>query len=67
MFKIFCYGSNVLSCSKYFEKLKNFKILLPSELDEIWLKNDYQIKINKKDKPFVCWKISRGEGLFKFN
>ena len=48
MFKIFCYGSNVLSCSKYFEKLKNFKILLPSELDEIWLKNDYQIKINKK-------------------
>ena len=48
MFKIFCYSSNVLSCSKYFKKLKNFKILLPSELDRFWLKKGLNKKINKK-------------------
>lgn len=48
MFKIFCSSSNVLSCSRYFEKLKNFKILLPSELDKFWLKKDFSRKINKK-------------------
>ncbi|MBD1163509.1 glycosyltransferase [Pelagibacterales bacterium SAG-MED11] len=48
MFKIFCSSSNVLSCSRYFKRLKDFKILLPSELDKFWLKKDFNKKINKK-------------------
>ena len=48
MFKIFCSNSNVLSCSRYFEKLRNFKILLPSELDDFWFKKDFNKKINNK-------------------
>ena len=48
MFKIFEFGSRFLSCSKYFEKIKKFKILLPSELDNLWLKKDFNKKIHKK-------------------
>jgi len=48
MFKIFGLGSRFLSCSKYFEKIKKFKILLPSELDNLWLKKDFNKKIHKK-------------------
>ena len=48
MFKIFELGSRFLSCSKYFEKIKKFKILLPSELDNLWLKKDFNKKIHKK-------------------
>ena len=48
MFKIFGLGSRFLSCSKYFEKIEKFKILLPSELDNLWLKKDFNKKIHKK-------------------
>ena len=47
MFKTFGLGSRFLSCSKYFTKLKKFKILLPSELDSFWLKKKFNKKLNK--------------------
>ena len=48
MFKLICLSSIILSCSKYFEKLKDYKILLPSELDENWYKKNLKNKIGKK-------------------
>lgn len=46
MFELFNLGSNLFSCSKYFQNLKKFKLLFPSELDNFWFKK----KINKTVK-----------------
>lgn len=48
MFELFSLGSQTLSCSKNFKRLKKFKILLPSELDNIWFKKNFNKKLKKK-------------------
>lgn len=40
----------VYSCSKYISGIKKFKILLPSEIDNDWIKNNKINFINKKTK-----------------
>ena len=62
MFKIFELGSRFLSCSKYFEKLKKFKILLPSELGNLWLKKDFNKKINKKIRLLYVGRFRKEKG-----
>mgnify|MGYP005995357673 CR=1 FL=1 len=63
MFKFFCSNSTVLSVSRYFEKLKNFKILLPSELTDFWLKKNFNNKINKKVSILYVGRFRKEKGF----
>lgn len=62
MFEIFNLGSKVLSCSKTFNRLKKFKILLPSELDKNWLNGQSKNKISKKIKILYVGRFKKEKG-----
>ena len=62
MFKIFSYGSSFLSCSNDFHQVKKTKILLPSEINNFWIKKNKKIKFKKIIKILYIGRFRKEKG-----